>query len=923
MRRLDTTFLYSCFVLALAAFTPVDLWAQATLVLSSQADFSSTDHFFDAEDTIYIRADVPGIDVTAVEKSAFEIEPAGRGTGLTGMLTNNLDGTFTAAVPVATLEGEARAWRVKVDIEDEDDHSFEARSVVIIRGHSALPEVFHLRGAVEQASATEVVVAGRTLQITNETRIIIPGDPDPQAEELAGRQVFVLVAQRGDALVAISIVARGGHEGEIEVRGPVRLEADGRITVRGLTFTVDAATVITDDDGAPLTIADLAAGTFVEVRAQRVEDGWLATEIRVLGDRHDDEDDDREHEIVGPVEAVGDTYFVVNGLRIEVDAETEFDEIDGLADLAEGMIVEVEFRRNEDGTLVALKVEVEDADDDEDDREVEVRGIVTAIAESTVDVNGLTFVVDTETRIVGDDGVALTLAHLTTGMLVEVEGLRRDDGTLVALVIEVEADEVSTTAIRVRGVVTAATESTVTIGTTTFAVTEATEIRDRRGATLTLADIQVGMLAHAWLTAGTDGTLTALRIEVRDRFEQGNVVVIGLVRALSAAEITVGRTTFTLNADTKVYDRDGNEIGVAALVEGQVVRIEGQRQDDGTVLAIEIRVRSNGHREGAFYGPVTAVDADTVVVAGVRFVTSAHTLYHGVAGLAELQVGQAVKVHYRFQPDGTRLALRIAVPTDGAARVVLRGTIDAVEADTIVVAGVRVAVTEQTEIVDREGLAMAFADLAVGQTVRVYARVQGGVLEADRIAVREAVTVTAAIEARTENTIAIGGQTYLLSEETLVVGSNNTARSLADVQSGVFVEVLAVSGDETDDTAGSMTAERIQLMESGVQTGTDDPAAGDVPTWFELEQNYPNPFNPSTTIAFEIHEAGAVEASLVVYNVLGQQVRVLAAGLHAPGRHRYEWHGYDESGRAVASGVYLYRLQVRDRVATRTMTLVK
>jgi len=78
-----------------------------------------------------------------------------------------------------------------------------------------------------------------------------------------------------------------------------------------------------------------------------------------------------------------------------------------------------------------------------------------------------------------------------------------------------------------------------------------------------------------------------------------------------------------------------------------------------------------------------------------------------------------------------------------------------------------------------------------------------------------------------------------------------------------------------------------------------------------LRQNVPNPFNPNTTIDFELPDATYVR--LQVYNLTGQLIRTLMSETAFRGRHRIVWDGKDDLGRAVASGIYIYRLEIPSR----------
>ncbi|MCC6477246.1 T9SS type A sorting domain-containing protein [bacterium] len=80
--------------------------------------------------------------------------------------------------------------------------------------------------------------------------------------------------------------------------------------------------------------------------------------------------------------------------------------------------------------------------------------------------------------------------------------------------------------------------------------------------------------------------------------------------------------------------------------------------------------------------------------------------------------------------------------------------------------------------------------------------------------------------------------------------------------------------------------------------------------------NYPNPFNPSTTVSFVLPSAGDVTIS--VYNLLGQQVAMLAHGAYEAGSHSVVF-----DATSLPSGLYLARLDAPGQSAVHRMLLTK
>jgi hypothetical protein len=89
-----------------------------------------------------------------------------------------------------------------------------------------------------------------------------------------------------------------------------------------------------------------------------------------------------------------------------------------------------------------------------------------------------------------------------------------------------------------------------------------------------------------------------------------------------------------------------------------------------------------------------------------------------------------------------------------------------------------------------------------------------------------------------------------------------------------------------------------------------------IPKEYRLYNNFPNPFNPSTKIHFDLPKADNVK--IIVYNLLGQEVIILADDFLSAGQYEVIW-----DGSKYASGIYLYRIITSQFADTKKMVLAK
>ncbi|MFC1715583.1 FG-GAP-like repeat-containing protein [Candidatus Poribacteria bacterium] len=165
------------------------------------------------------------------------------------------------------------------------------------------------------------------------------------------------------------------------------------------------------------------------------------------------------------------------------------------------------------------------------------------------------------------------------------------------------------------------------------------------------------------------------------------------------------------------------------------------------------------------------------------------------------------------------------------------------------------------------------------------------------------------------------------------LGAHTVANSLQVTwPSGVIQTLKNVSADELitiDESDPAAVQPHDSLLSSWGEAkrvnpfsseGVSDLAAS------ALGQNYPNPFNPETWIPYRL--ARSSDVIITVYNSVGQLVRELDLGYRlagvysSQGRAAY-WDGRNDSGEKAASGIYFYRIQAGEFIATKKMVVTK
>lgn len=147
-----------------------------------------------------------------------------------------------------------------------------------------------------------------------------------------------------------------------------------------------------------------------------------------------------------------------------------------------------------------------------------------------------------------------------------------------------------------------------------------------------------------------------------------------------------------------------------------------------------------------------------------------------------------------------------------------------------------------------------------------------------------------------------------------LLNPNSTEAKAIKAQIVTISQLYGVISEFTSFSGGTVGIEEEEIVNSEKELQVNS---------FEIIGNYPNPFNPTTTIRFQVNDNIFENASIRVYNAIGQLICVLHIEIRGAGTYEVSWNGTDSFGNPVASGVYLYSLSLGNNVIVKKMILSK
>lgn len=437
-----------------------------------------------------------------------------------------------------------------------------------------------------------------------------------------------------------------------------------------------------------------------------------------------------------------------------------------------------------------------------DNNKLELKGFVTSISESSLDVDGLTLNVTSETEIKDEDGNNISLSDLMAGDFVETKSALTPEGMFIASEIKIDNEGEQESELEVRANIEAIDSSSIRVSGIEVFVDENTRIK-RDDETIEFEDLMTGDNVEVVAEYIPGAYFLADKINVEEEIHNDeDFETKGFIAQLGDSTLTVNGFLFTVNELTIIKDHDV-VISFYDLNVGDFVEVKAVLLPDSSLLATKIEREDNHENEIEFEGTIESIDSinSSFAVNSITvFVNDETEIFgedHEPISFSDLMVGMFVEVKAVLQSDSTLLALKIEIEDGEKQRITVKAAIDTIYSNILVVGGITFETDSNTVILDEDKNPITFNDLEIGMFVKVKGvLLSPGVYLALKIRVKDfwhrSIEMSGAISSVTNNRVKIGNAEFYFTPETVFLDELGNLTDKSYLSDGMKIYVRSV-----------------------------------------------------------------------------------------------------------------------------------
>ncbi|AFH50831.1 Hypothetical protein IALB_3128 [Ignavibacterium album JCM 16511] len=451
-------------------------------------------------------------------------------------------------------------------------------------------EDLELTGNITQLGNDWLIVQGYTFYVDQNTELKGPnGNTVPFSFFQLNDLVQVKGNNRGDGTYLATRVKwedNPNNPNEIELTGYVTAKNSNSFDINGTTFLVDANTIYRGRHGNPFSFDMIQVGMLLEVKAILQTGNLLATRVKTEDDHNNQHGN--EIELKGFIDAKTSGSVIVGQREFSVNAQTVIlnrnNSPISFSQLNVGDFVEIKAYRQPDSSFLAVRIKLEDTPQNQ----IELKAKIESIAGSEITIGGITFNTDSNTVFLDHNRMPITISFLSVGMLVEVKGFKRQDGTYYATKIKIE--DFVNNEVEVRGTISDLGSSSLTVAGLTFDVDSSTQVFDHQNNPISYSSLQVGQLVEVKGLRTVSNSLKAIRIKVE---QNEDIEIFGRITAVNSDNIEVNGLTIFVNANTVYLNHANLPITFSDLAVDQFVEVKMINLPDNSLLALKVKIEDS------------------------------------------------------------------------------------------------------------------------------------------------------------------------------------------------------------------------------------------------------------------------------------------------------------------------------------------